>query len=97
MNYKYTIAAYKSEDRWIIIVSDDDFVFEKNDSLIYFLKKIQSDIGGEINRVGNNKYSITEDPCNLIYQWDENFGLSVIYPSGVSRETATAFLSKYMG
>lgn len=97
MNYKYSIAAYKSEDHWIMIVSNDDFVFEKSDSLIFFLKKIQSDVGGEIKRIGCNKYSITEDPCELIYQWDEILGLSVVYPSNVNRERVTAFLSKYMG
>ena len=97
MDYKYTIAAYKSEDRWIMIVSNDDFVFEKSDSLLCFMKRIQSDIGGEINKIGENKYSITGDPCNLTYQWDESLGLSVVYPSCVNRETVTAFLRKYMG
>lgn len=97
MNYKYGIAAYNSEKHWIMIVSNDDLVFEKMDSLTFLLMRIQSDIGGEIVNNGNNQYYISNDPCGLKYQWDPCLGISVVYPAYVNRDKVTEFLSKYMG
>ena len=84
------------QERWITILTDDPFGFDDTDSFVHLVKSIRDDINGDIQEVGDMQYSIKGDPCNLIYQWDGCFGISIVYPKGVTEDTVLNFLGRYM-
>lgn len=97
MKYKYKLLHINSAERWISITSNDDTDFDEPDAFIYFVKMIQRDVNGKITAVGDIQYKIPEDGFGFIYQWDDLFGITVIYPKTVTEEQAVEYLSKYMG
>lgn len=96
MDYKYKILQVNESERWITIISDDEFDMEETDAFIYFVKMIQKDVNGKIEDVGDIRYRIAGDGMGLVYQWDDLFGITVTYPENVTKVQAIKFLSKYM-
>ena len=96
MEYTYGILYVNRNERWITIWSNDALICEDPDSFRQFVELVRSDIGGEIVNVGDMQYSITNDPCRLIYQWDGAFGISVVYPSDIPVENVEEFLGRYI-
>lgn len=75
--YKLT---YTSNERWIFISAE--FSFDEPDEFIAFVKEYQSQYGGKIIAISvDTQYRITEDPLNLVFQWDSLFGITVIVPN----------------
>lgn len=96
MDYKYRIYNINEECRWIYIDCNDEFCLEEPDSFVNLVKTIQKDIGGNIENVGDIQYIITNDKLNLVYRWDDLFGIVVIYPKITDKDQALKFLDKYM-
>ena len=96
MKYKYKILNVNDKERWINIRSDVDFDYEEPDSFVYFVKMIRGDVNGTAENIGYMRYSIKNDGYGFIYQWDSLFGITVIYPQGVTEKQAREFLGKYM-
>lgn len=91
MDYKYNIISIDEKQRWIFLKADE-WDLEEPDSFEYMLNKICSHVNGEVIDKGDYRYVITNDPCNLIYQWDTLFGITVIYPTDASKDKAVEFL-----
>ena len=96
MEYKYKIFQVNSKERWIYIKSNDELDHEEPDAFVYLVKKIQSDTGGTIEKVGDGRYILKNNDPRFVYQWDDLFGIVVIYPEHLSEDEAKIFLSKYM-
>ena len=68
-----------SKERWIFIFSDNSL--EEPDEFVELVKEYQIEIGGEIIAVSEEtQYTITNDPLQLVFQWDTLFGITVIVP-----------------
>lgn len=92
--YRYKITRINEKERWIFLYADK-WDCEETDSFVYLVKKIQEDLHGNIIDKGMTNYSIDNDPLQLIFQWDSLFGITVIYPANVNKDTVVAFLEKY--
>lgn len=95
MEYIYNILNINEEQRWITLVSNDEFDCEEPDSFFHFLQRIRRGVRGTIKELGEMRYQIPEDNLGLVYQWDEVFCISIIYPQTVSKEIVIDFLEKY--
>ena len=83
------------KERWITIVSDDNFDCEEPDSFVCLIKRIRDRVDGIIEDIGDTRYCIKGDGLGLIYQWDCCFGISVVYPKNISSDETIKFLEKY--
>ena len=90
MRYSYRISSINESDRWVLISSNDDDIND-TDSFVFLIKTIASQAGAKVKEVGNFQYAFDGDPMKLTYQWDGLFGISVIYPSEVSKEQVRAY------
>jgi len=96
MDFKYNISYINPKDRWIFIKSNDEFDLYEPDAFVNFVEKIQKDTGGTIENVGHIQYILKNDTPRFIYQWDDLFGIVVIYPENMDEKEAVQFLCKYM-
>ncbi|MBE5957645.1 MAG: hypothetical protein E7254_02125 [Lachnospiraceae bacterium] len=95
MEYKFKIVKSNKDSRRIVISSSNRSYMEEPNSFVYLVKRIQSDIGGSIENVGDMQFKITDDKYGLVYQWDGLNGISVVYPESVSEEDTLKFLNNY--
>ncbi|MDR2903227.1 MAG: hypothetical protein LBU77_01785 [Clostridiales bacterium] len=80
-----------SHDRWIFISSENSL--HDPDEFIALIKEYQLQIGGEIVAVSEDtQYALTNDPLQLVFQWDSLFGITVVVPD----ETDIVFAEKTM-
>ena len=83
----YEITSVK--DNWIFIKHD---YRDELDGFIMLLKSIEGDVGGRIIQMDGDviQYTIQNDPYNLVFRWDVNYGTAVIVPdvSGVDAVVA---------
>ena len=94
--YKYNINHINEESRWIFIKSDDENNLEDPDTFVCFVKKIQSHLKGNIVSVGDTQYRLSNDNYGFIYQWDNLFGIVVIYPENITSNAARTILNYYL-
>lgn len=95
MEYRYKIWYINERERWISIGSNDDSDTEEEDSFVYLVKWIQAETKGKIKEVGWMQYKIDGDGIGFIYQWDDLFGITIIYPFGKKNE-ALQYLKPYL-
>ncbi len=95
MKYQYKITHINRDEHWISISSNGGFDCDDPESFLFLLKRIRDSIGGEVEDVGDMRYSIRNDGFGLIYQWDGCFGISVIYPRDMTEEPIINFLEQY--
>ncbi len=95
MKYQYKITHISRDERWISISSNGEFDCEDPESFLILLKRIKDSIGGEIEDIGDTRYLIRNDGFGLIYQWDDCFGIYVIYPRNVTEKPIINFLEQY--
>ena len=96
MEYKYKIIIVNSKDRWIFIKSNDEWDSYETDAFFSFVEIIRNDTGGIIESIGDGRVVIKNNDPVFIYQWDDLFGIVVIYPENMSEDEAIRYLSKYM-
>lgn len=94
MKYEYTIGHIFDNDRWIGI-EYEAAIYDVN-GFVELVKKIRDDCKGKIIDVGEMRYKIVGAEIELIYQYDDLFGMIVEYPSDLSRESAIEFIKKYI-
>lgn len=92
--YHYKIIRIDEKDRWIFL-NADEWDYEEPDSFACLVKKIRDNLNGKIIDKGMTSYSIDNDPFRLTYQWDDAFGITVVYPPDVEKNDVVAFLEKY--
>ena len=80
-------------ERWISIFGE--WSFDKPDEFVELIKGYQEQLSGEIKVTSEDmQYTISNDPLNLIFQWDSCFGITVIVPITTDILTAQEILQK---
>ncbi|MCR5590726.1 MAG: hypothetical protein K6F73_04275 [Lachnospiraceae bacterium] len=82
---------------------EDNRIFIKHDyrdeldGFIMLLKSIEGDVNGRIIQMDGDdiQYMIQNDPYDLVFRWDVNFGTAVIVPEGSSIEGVVRMLESH--
>lgn len=88
----YRITHDDEENHWLFISSDGDDS-EPND-FISLVKSIQQAYDGKISCVGDLRYKIEGLPCDMIFQWDDLFGIVIEYTNG-NKSEVLSLLKKF--
>ena len=78
--YTYKITDISETDKWIYIsCNEEDSVYE-SEPFVEVVKLIakkwnDNEWQGHISSVGEMRYKVKNDPINLVYQWDDLFGI----------------------
>ena len=99
MSYSYKITSINEKERWIYIEDENpdeeiEWLMEP-DGFINLVNKITNNDKSKIVEVGNIQYRITTDTLDLIYQWDDLFGIVVIYGEKENKDEVVGYLKKY--
>lgn len=75
-------------NKWIWVSGEDSF--EEPDEFVILIKAYESEVNGKVFAVSDmTQYSISNDPLKLIFQWDDNFGITIIVPFIIDISHAT--------
>lgn len=95
MSYNFKVWNVDEKSRWIFIKSDCA-EGEDIDMFIYFLNYIKDNCNGRISEVGEMRYRISGDKMDLVYQWDNCFGIVVEYSENITIKAVNRYLQKYI-
>ena len=96
--YTYQITHIAEDSKWIFIdcVNEDSLMetLPFTDLLKHIARKWNENVWeGNISLAGDRRYKINNDPIDLIYQWDDLFGIVFEYDSRVNLDDVKAFIS----
>ncbi len=89
--YEYKIKHIDRTNKWIY-VEDMYSLYNEVDAFIHLVKAVSERNGGNIINVGEMQYRISNDKFNLIYQWDDLFGIVILYKDSDKVEEVIAYL-----
>jgi len=80
------------DEGWIFIFSEGST--DDTDEFVKFVKYIKLKTDGRIVSAKDDdiQYRVIGDGYDLIYQWDDCFGITIIIPQGCDRDAAYRFL-----
>lgn len=90
---KYKIKHISDSDGWIFISATNSF--EEPDAFVEMVKMIADGVKGKITSVGDTQYRISNVPYDLVFQWDDLFGIVMINENPENKHSVLAFLEKY--
>ena len=88
--YTYKIGQISKPDRWIFI--DYENAIYEIDGFVELIKKISNDYNGKIISIGDTRYKIIGAELDLIYQYDDLFGMIIEYPDNLNIEEVITFI-----
>ena len=89
--YEYKIKRIDKTNKWIY-VEDMYSLYNEADAFIHLIKAVSERNGGNIINVGEMQYRITNDKFDLIYQWDDLFGIVILYQHSDKVEEVISYL-----
>lgn len=89
--YEYKIKRIDETNKWIY-VEDMYSLYNEADAFIHLIKAVSERNGGNIINVGEMQYRITNDKFDLIYQWDDLFGIVILYKDSDKIEEVISYL-----
>lgn len=89
--YEYKIKRIDKTNKWIY-VEDMYSLYNEADAFIHLIKAVSERNGGNIINVGEMQYRITNDKFDLIYQWDDLFGIVILYKDSDKVEEVISYL-----
>lgn len=92
MDYKYKVTMESDDDRWIFIHYED---WDEPEGFVQFVKRVRAACNGKIIAVGDERYKIVGAEVDLIYQFDDLFGMVIEYPDDCPKEKALDFIKRY--
>ena len=101
--YHYKINYISFDSRWIWLSCNEEDSLEDEEPFINLLKLIAKKLnaGQWKNKIcttgGNMQFTIKNDPLNLVYQWDDLFGIVLIYPNNSNLSHIKTFLFENYG
>ena len=96
--YTYKITDISETDKWIYIsCNEEDSVYE-SEPFVEVVKLIakkwnDNEWQGHISSVGEMRYKVKNDPIDLVYQWDDLFGIVFEYKNSTNLDDVKSFLS----
>lgn len=88
MNYRIT--RINDDEGWIFISSEDSY--ESAESFVIMVKMIAQAVNGKISSAGETQYRISNISYDLIFQWDDLFGIVVIFKDAHEKHGVLKFL-----
>ena len=100
--YTYRISRISENDRWIHIECNEEDSILKYEPFAELVKAItkkwnNNEFQGNIISTGKMQYRINNDPYNLIYQWDDLFGIVIDYINVSDLKRLKTFLLEEYG
>ena len=89
--YEYKIKRIDKTNKWIY-VEDKYSLYNESDAFIHLVKAVSERNGGNSINVGEMQYRIANDKFDLIYQWDDLFGIVILYKDSDKVEEVIADL-----
>ena len=93
--YEYKIKHIDKTNKWIY-VEDKYSLYNEADAFIHLVKAVSERNGGNIINVGEMQYRIANDKFDLIYQWDDLFGIVIVYKDSDKVEEVIAYLENIL-
>ena len=97
--YQYKIENISLSDCWIFLDCKDEDSLNDSTAFVNLLKFIAKQLNaGEwkekiYSTGGNMRYTIKNDPLNLVYQWDDLFGIVFDYKNSTNLDDVKSFLA----
>ena len=91
-NYKYSIMNINEKDGWIFIGCEGGDQYEEYEPFVNFVKTINKDFSGKIIEVGEMRYKIENLEPDMVFQWDDLFGIVVEYKN--NKDEVLEFLKR---
>ena len=92
--YEYKIKHIDRTNKLIYVV-DKHTSYDEADAFIHLVKAVSEWNGGNIINVGEMQYRISNDKFDLIYQWDDLFGIVIVYKDSDKVEEVIEYLKNY--
>lgn len=96
--YTYKIGNVSETDKWIYVKCIEENSVDESESFVELLKTIaikwnNSEWNGKISSVGNMRYKVENDPIDLVYQWDDLFGIVFEYKDNTNLDAVKSFIT----
>ena len=96
--FTYKITDISKSDNWIYIQCNEEDSTSENNPFIELVKHIakkwnNNEWQGRIFSVGELRYKVKNDPIDLIYQWDDLFGIVFEYTNKTSLNGIRSFIA----
>ncbi len=97
--YTYKITYVSKTDKWIFINCKEEDSMLESEPFVELVKSIakkwnDNEWQGNISSVGDVRYMVRNDPIDLIYQWDDLFGIVFEYKNRTSLDDVKSFLAE---
>lgn len=87
----YQISHINENDRWIFVSAEETDCLDAA-PFIKLVKVAVANVGGEITLAGYCQYRISNLPLDILFQWDDLFGIVVVFGSETKKNEAVSFL-----
>ncbi len=96
--YTYSISSISKSDKWIYVKCNEDDSFFEYEPFVALLKSIaqkwnNGEWQGMVFPAGETRYMIKNDPLNLVYQWDDLFGIIFEYKDNTNLDDVKSFIA----
>ena len=97
--YTYMITHVSETDKWIYIKCNEEDSVNKSETFIEMVKLIakmwnDNEWQGYISSVGEMRYKVKNDPVDLVYQWDDLFGIVFDYSNATTLDDVKYFIAE---
>lgn len=94
----YRILHISENDKWIFVICNEEDSINEYEPFIVLLKSIaqkwnNGEWEGKIILEGETRYRINNDPLNLVYQWDDLFGIVFDYKNNTNLDDVKSFIA----
>ena len=96
--YTYKIASVSESDRWIFINCNEEDSLTESEPFVEVVKQIakkwnDNEWQGKIFSVDEMRYKVKNDPVDLVYQWDDLFGIVFEYKNNTKLDEVKSFIA----
>lgn len=90
-DFVYKIIFVDEKSKWIHICSNGDY--EEHDAFFSLLKQIAKQSGEKIKDIGDFRYTISNLPYDIVFQWDDLFGIVIEYKNAYDKKNILDYIN----
>lgn len=99
-NYTFYFSGFSEDENWIYLECREEDSLYEQEPFAELAKQIAQKWNngkweGMISSVGPMRYRVKNDPLNLVYQWDDLFGIVVEYSKNTPEEVRAFLFENY--
>ncbi|NLA70575.1 MAG: hypothetical protein GX852_06055 [Clostridiales bacterium] len=95
-DYNYYLSPTSKQKRWVFVRTDNSIDLYEPDAFFNLVDSIRDGIHGEVKVIGDGRVKITGDELDLVYQWDDLFGIVIERPYKVSVQEICDFFMRFV-